>query len=723
VNESAPQTSVPSLFESFFWPQSIAVIGASPDLMTIRGRLFAYTVRNGFRGQLYPVNPTHEEIGGYKAYPSVSAVGAPVDLALIAIPARLVPEAVEDCAAAGVKNVLIIAAGFAEEGGAAAQLQDRLKEIARRTGIRIAGPNSEGMLNAIGSISATFSPVVEALAGQDGIEAAPDRRIGIISQSGGMGYAIFTRGRAIGLSFSYVISSGNEVDVGTADYLDYMVRDPHTQIIVLLCESIRDGERFKDAARAAEQAGKPIVMVKLGRSEAGSRAAKSHTASLTGSHSAHRAIFRRYGIIEAAEMDEAVAIAGVLATCPLPNGRRVGIVTASGGAGTTAADVFSEHGLVVPVLSDALQAEIRPLIPPHATPQNPIDTTAQGHKTGPVSMRCMEILHGSGEVDMLTVIFSAARETSVPINAEKIKGVTERRTVPVITWTYTMVSQLARRTAAAGGAIVMTDIRHGALALSKLAGYAEHLRQAHEDDEPETSKRLHRPEQAGAALSEHRAKALLADFGLGGASDRLVQSAADAVKAAAEIGYPCVLKIQSPQILHKTEVDGVRIGLADEKTVAAAFDEIMAAVTRNAPGAEIEGVLVQKMAPKGLELVVGMVNDETFGPIMMLGLGGITVELFQDVVHYPAPISPARAEALLRGLKSAPLFDGFRGSPPVDIAHAARLISRISQAAVAGRDFIQEMEFNPIILHGDGSGVTVADAVVVLKAPRQQAAE
>ncbi|MDI6028816.1 acetate--CoA ligase family protein [Corticibacterium sp. UT-5YL-CI-8] len=710
----APEGGQAQLSKEFFWPDSMAFIGATSDLTTIRGRLFAFSYKNGFKGDLYPVNPTHQEIGGFKSYPSITAIGKPVDLAVIAIPAKSVPDVVQECAEAGVKNVLIIASGFAEEGGDASNLQDRLVDISRRTGIRIAGPNSEGVFNAVGSISATFSPVVESLAGQEVIEAAPNRRIGVVSQSGGMGYAMFIRGRALGLSFSYIVSSGNEVDLSAADYLDYMVRDPNTQIIILLCESIRDGERFKQAAAAAERAGKPIVMVKLGRSDAGSRAAKSHTASLTGSHSAYRAIFRRYGIIEAAEMDEAVNIAAALACCPLPKGRRVGVVTASGGGGTTTADVYSAHGLVLPVLSERLQAEIRTLIPPHATAQNPIDTTAQGHRTGPVSMRCVELLDESGEVDMITIIVSAARETSVSLIGEKIKAVTDRGKTPVIIWTYTLASQLSRRVAASGGTVVLTDIRHCALALSKLAGYAEHVANVRDEPEP-TLKAIARPAGVAKALAEHRVKQLLSNYGLGGENDRLVDSAGAAAEAACELGFPVVLKIQSPDILHKTEVGGVKVGLTDADAVSKAYSAIIASAKALVPKAVIEGVLVQRMAPKGPEIVVGMVNDVTFGPIMMIGFGGIAVELFEDVVHYPAPISVSKAKELLLGLKSAPLFNGFRGAPKIDVTPAAELIARISQAALAGKDFIQEMEFNPIILHADGSGATVADAVLILK--------
>ncbi|ETR76093.1 acyl-CoA synthetase [Afipia sp. P52-10] len=719
MNEAKPTAAATSdhpLPDDFFWPKSIALIGASPDQHTIRGRLMHFIVKNKFPGKLYPVNPTHKEIEGYKTYPSVTAIGMPVDLAIIVIPAKLVVDVVEECAQAGVRNVMIIASGFAEEGGAASGLQERLAEISNRTGIRIAGPNCEGYFNALADVAATFSPVVENLAKEREtvFEIAPDKRVGVVSQSGGLGFALYTRGRAAGLSFSYVISSGNEVDLSTAHYLEYMVGDPHTQIVMLLCETIRDGERFKRAAREAERLGKPIIVIKIGHSDAGARAAASHTASLTGSQTAYHAVFERYGVIEANDLDEAVAIAAVFATCPLPQGRRVGIVTGSGGGGAIAADMLSGFGLQVPALSEAVQRTIRPLIPPHASPQNPVDITAQGGQTGPVMMTCMEILDACDDVDMVLVIVSTARENGVSLIAERMQTVLKRGASPVVIWTYTLPSVIGRKTAAQAGAVLLSDIRLLALALAKLADYAEHRRKLNPEREI-GEKPLALPTDLPRALSEHRVKTLFAPYGLSSDGETLVTSAEGAVKAATKLGFPVVLKIQSPDILHKTEIGGVKLHLNDAQAVSMAYGEIVQAAKAHKPDARIEGVLVQKMAPRGHELVIGMVNDATFGPIMMVGFGGVTVELFGDVVHAPAPLSVDEAAALIRRLKSARLLEGFRGTKPVDIKPAAMLVSRLSEAAVANAGRIAEMEFNPVILHADGSGLSVADALVLLK--------
>jgi acetate---CoA ligase (ADP-forming) len=705
-----------ALPDDFFWPKSIALVGASPDAHTIRGRLTHFIVKNKFPGKFYPVNPTHKEIEGHRAYPTVTSIGEPIDLAVVVIPAKLVVDVVEECARVGVRNVMIIASGFAEEGGAASGLQERLEEISTRTGIRIAGPNCEGYFNALGDVAATFSPVVENLAKEREtvVEIAPDKRVGVVSQSGGLGFALYMRGRALGLSFSYVISSGNEVDLSTAHYLEYMVRDSRTQMVMLLCETIRDGERFRRAAMEAERLGKPIIVVKIGRSDAGARAAASHTASLTGSQTAYSAVFRRYGIIEANDLDEACAIAAVMASCPPPKGRRVGFVTGSGGGGAIAADVFSSFGFTVPALSEPVQAKIRPLIPPHASPQNPVDITAQGGQTGPVMMTCMEILDACDDVDMICVIVSTARENGVSLIAERMKAVVQRGKSPLVVWTYTLPSAIGRKTAGEGGAVLLSDLSLLALSLSKLADYAEHRTKLAPEVKVQVAP-LSLPADTPSVLSEYRVKLLFAPYGLRADQELLATSASDAAAAATKLGFPVVLKIQSGDVMHKTEVGGVKLHLNDAQAVSAAYDAILASVKAHKPNARIEGLLVQKMAPKGHELVVGMVNDPTFGPIMMVGFGGVTVELFGDVVHAPAPLSVSEAAALIGRLKSAKLLQGFRGAPAVDIKPAAELIARLSEAAVANKDRIREMEFNPVILHADGSGVSIADALVVLK--------
>ncbi|MBV9248675.1 MAG: acetate--CoA ligase family protein, partial [Acetobacteraceae bacterium] len=670
--------------QSFFWPESIAVLGASPDTHRIRGRLLHQLRENGFPGRILPINPSYTEIEGLPCYPNIAAVGGPVDLALVAIPAAGVAAALEECAAAGVKNAMIISSGFAEEGGAAGEMQAALVEVTNRTGLRACGPNCEGYFNPLGKIATTFSPTVETKDEAERVLVSP-RRLGVIAQSGGIGFALFNRGKAAGLGFSYVISTGNEADLNMADFLDYMVEDSHTDAVMLFCEAARNGPAFVNALSKARACGKPVIAIKIGHSDAGSRATASHTASLSGSHTAYHAVFQRYGVIEAEDPDEAVAIAGVVLTCPLPKGRRAGIVTPSGGSGAWMADTLSAHGLSVPVLSDELQAKLRPLMPSYGASANPVDVTAQGANTQPAVMSAMECLAESDELDMLVLITSLTSETRVALDAARVRAVAERCGKPLTVWTYTLPSDFGRETAAKCGLFTHTDLRNVGVSLSKLVEFAEAL--ARPLPAAVVTQAASLPPGLPRALPEYLAKQVLAEW-LPPPQERLVRSVAEAAAAAVELGFPVVAKVQSADLLHKTEAGGVRLKLGDASTVEHAVAAMLHNVARYKPDARIEGVLIQKMAPRGHEIVVGVINDETFGPMMMVGFGGTTVELFGDVVHSPAPVDRAEASRMILSLRSASLLTGFRGAKPVDIAPLAALIARLSAASVAYQDRI-----------------------------------
>ena len=698
--------------QSFFWPESIAVLGASPDLHRIRGRLLHQLRENGFPGRILPINPSYQAIGGLPCFPSIGAVGGAVDLALVAIPAPAVAAAVEECAKAGVKNTLIISSGFAEEGGAAGDMQAALIEVTKRYGIRACGPNCEGYYNALGRIATTFSPTVETR-DDDSQVLVSDRRIGVIAQSGGIGFALFNRGKAAGLGFTYVISTGNEADLTMADFLDYMVEDERTHAVMLFCEAVRNGPGFVAALAKARRLGKPVIAIKVGRSDAGTRASASHTASLSGSYTAYHAVFERYGVIEAEDADEAVAIAGVVLSCPLPKGRRAGIVTVSGGGGAWMADTLSAHGLIVPVLSAAMQASLRPLMPSYGASGNPVDVTAQGSNTGPAMMTVMEHLAESDEIDMLVLVSSLASESRASLDAGRIRATAEKCGKPMTVWSYTIPSAFGRDASSGCGLFLHTNLRNAGVAMGRLAGYAEVLRRPLPEPFEPVSGRLY--PGLPRVVPEYLAKQVLAAW-LPEAAERLVQSAEAAADAATTLGFPVALKVQSPDLPHKTEAGGVRLNLADPDAVAAAYAAMLGDVARYAPEAKIDGVLVQKMAPKGHELVIGMVNDATFGPIMMVGYGGTTVELFADVAHSPAPVDEAEAKRMIRSLRSARLLSGFRGAEPIDLAPVAKLLAALSRAALTLAAQVAEFELNPVILHADGSGLTVADALLTMKA-------
>jgi acetyltransferase len=699
--------------ESLFWPQSIAVLGASPDLHRVRGRLLHHLKANDFPGRILPINPSYTEIDGLPCFATLAAADTPIDLVLMAIPAAGVVAATEDCAAAGAKHVVIISSGFAEEGGEAGAVQLQLTEIARRTGIRVIGPNCEGFFNIDGKVACTFSPTAEVGGAAAALPRVSQRRIGVIAQSGGIGFALFNRGLVAGLSFSYVISTGNEADLGAADFLDYMVRDTRTDVVMVFLEAVRDGARFVAALEQARALGKPVIGIKIGASDAGQRAAASHTASLSGWQTAYRAVFARYGVIEADDPDDAVAIAGVLTTCPLPKGRRAAVVTASGGGGAWMADALTAHGLRLPVLSASLQERLRRFMPSYGASANPVDVTAQGAGTGSAAMSAVECLAGSDEIDLVVLVTSLTSETRVSLDPARMRAVVENQGKPVTVWSYTMPSAFGRAQVVDCGLFLHTDLQSCGRAMGRLAAYAESL--LHALPKPTiTARRMELPAGLPRLLTEHRVKTLLATYDLPATAERLATMDVEAAEIATRLGFPVALKIQSPDIPHKTEVGGLRLGLRDASAVSIAYRQILQAVERSKPDAVVEGMLVQKMAPRGQELVIGMVNNATFGPIMMVGFGGTMVELLGDVAHGPAPIDVAEALRMLNGLRAAPLLHGFRGAPAPDLGPLATLIARISDIALLHGDRIREMEFNPVVLHADGSGVTIADALITL---------
>ena len=701
---------MPHPLDSFFAPASIALVGASRDLEKIPGRLLSFLRKNGYPGRLYPVNPNYDAIDGLTCYPSIADVGAPVDLAIIVIPARAVLQALEQCAAAGVRNAVVISSGFAEEGSTA--MQDAVAALARRTGMRISGPNAEGFYNAIQHVAATFSPTVDIKSGANPL-VATTRRIGVVAQSGGIGFAISHRAKALGIALSYVVSTGNESDLGAGEFLDYMVQDPSTDVILLFIEGIRDVDKFLVAVRRAAAVRKPIIVTKVGRSGAGERAAASHTASMAGWSAAYDAVFARYGCIVSNDLDEAVTIAAVLTSNPLPTGDRVAVITTSGGAGIWGADAVALQGLQVPELSRSIQAEIMQLLPSYGTARNPIDVTAQGVHSGGLQ-RSVSLLAASDEVDAILVVLSLSSETRVPFKEAALTPVIAAQTRPIVFYSYTLPSEFARRQLAASGVVVLTGLTHVGVAMRQALCFARFKPAAPADDAllppRDLAAHLTRP-----SFSEADSKALLRDAGIALPVEVLVAEKGGLDGAIARIGFPLVMKIQSPDIAHKSEVGGVRVNITTKGEAFLDWQALSDNARRHRPDAAIQGVLVGPMAKRGVEIIVGTLQDATFGPMVMVGLGGITTELFRDVVYRPAPVSAAEAMTMLAELKAAPLLHGFRGAAKADVAALSQLIAQLSMLAAQQASEIAEIEINPVLVHAQGQGVTIVDALVVRK--------
>src|ERR1700674_4200580 len=412
---------MPHPLDTFFSSASIALNGASRDLEKVSGRLLSMLRKNEFPGKLYPINPNYGDIDGLKCYRSIAEVGQPIDLAIVIIPAAPALGALEQCAAAGVRNAVIISSGFAEEGGDSAAMQDAIAALAKKTGMRISGPNAEGFYSQAQRVAATFSPTVDVKPNAPPLVATV-RRIGIVAQSGGIGFAIYHRAKALGIALSYVISAGNESDLGAGEFFEFMVQDSSTDVILLFIEGIRDVDKFLAAAQRAAEVGKPVIVAKVGRSGAGERAAASHTASMAGWSAAYDAVFAKYGFIVSNDLDEAVTIAAVLTTSPPPKGDRVAVLTVSGGAGIWGADTVSMQGLQVPELSENIQAGIRGLIPSYGAARNPIDVTAQGVHTGGLQ-KSIELLSVSDEGDAVLGGLSLSRHPRSLFKQAELKPV------------------------------------------------------------------------------------------------------------------------------------------------------------------------------------------------------------------------------------------------------------------------------------------------------------
>src|SRR5437667_3427538 len=571
---------MPHPLDTLFAPGSIALIGASRDQEKIPGRLLSMLRKHEFPGKIYPINPNYGDIDGLKCYSSIADVGQPIDLAIVIIPPKAGLGALEQCAAAGVKNAVIISSGFAEEGGDSAAMQDAVAELAKRTGMRISGPNAEGFYNEAQRVAATFSPTVDVKPNEPRL-IATRRRIGIVAQSGGIGFAIYHRARALGIALSYVISAGNESAFGAGEFFEYMVQDATTDVILWFIEGIRDVGKFLAAARRAAEIGKPVIVTKVGRSGAGERAAASHTASMAGWSAAYDAVFAKYGFIISNDLDEAVTIAALLTTNPLPKGDRVAVLTVSGGAGIWGADTVAMQGLQVPELSETIQAEISKLLPSYGATRNPIDVTAQGVHSGGLQ-KSIDLLDVSDEVDAILVVLSLSSDTRMPFKQAELKPVLDAQNKPVVFYSYTLPSDFARQELAASGAVVLSGLTHVGVALRQMVAGAK-FRLAPPAELAALPLRDISAYLTSATLSEFDSKSLLREAGIALPDEVLVaeKNALDA--AIARVGFPLVMKIQSRDIPHQSEIGGVRVNIATKGEAFAAYQALLEGGGRHRP--------------------------------------------------------------------------------------------------------------------------------------------
>ena len=699
-------------------PRSVAVIGASPDQGILRGRIMRVLCRHGFSGSIWPVSRSHDTIMGHAAYPTIGDVPEPVELAVLIIPAAHVPAALRDCAGAGVKAALILASGFAEEpAGPGQDLQAEIRSIAAETGMAVAGPNSEGLANLGTGLCATFSPALDSDPGCLIPEVGLPGRIAVIAQSGGMGFAFFDRGRRKGLRFSHIVTTGNEACIESLDVVEHLLDRDEADVFLLFMEDVKTPAMFARVTDKALLLGKPLIVAKIGRSDAAARAAASHTASLAGSHEIYQAMFRRYGVVEGRDTEEVVDIAAAFASFGSrpPAGRRVGIFTGSGGGGGWLADACADAGLDVPLLDPETRATIDVHLPPYGTSQNPVDGTA-GVIRQLGYARITRMMAASPAIDAILLVTSAVNPHSLQAEADALSSLAATTAKPVMFWSYTLPHPDATETLVRAGLPLFTNMRNAAAALSALERYGRQRRRRLDAPAADIAvlpasvvRRLSGPART---LPEVEALSVLDLSGFTVPTGGLAASAEEAVEYAAALDGPVALKIQSPDIPHKSAAGGVALGLASPEDVRRNFRLILERVAHTHPRADIRGVLVQSMAQSGLEMIIGIENRSGFGPMVLAGFGGTGVEAERDAVLVPAPLDRDEAGDALRRLRGAVRIDPDRH----DIPALCELIRQLSCFASAAAPYVAEIDLNPVLVHAPGSGVSIADALIVTHA-------
>lgn len=684
-------------------PSSVAVLGASDDPRRIGGRPVSYLKAAGFRGALYPINPNRAQVQGLTAYPDIAEVPGAVDFAVVALPAPKVKEAVRGCGEKGVKACVIFSSGFAETGAEGAALQAEIAELARSYGMRLLGPNCLGVFNAATGLFATFTTTLDRGIPEPG-------HIGLVSQSGAYGSHLYFLCKRQGLGVRSWITTGNECDVSVAEGLLALAEDEHTGMIMAYAEGVADGPLLIEALETARANGKPVAFMKVGRSNVGAEAVASHTAALAGSDRVYDAVFRQFGVHRARTTEELIDIAYASKLGVYPAGRSVGLVTISGGAGVLMADAAAEQGFELPPLPAKAQRELKELLP-FASPRNPVDITAQAFNQIDLVARNMEIMLRDGGYDAIVAFFTSVAGSTLakPLQdalREGIRGYRDRLIALSIVGTEEIVRGYEDE-----GLLVFEDPTRALVALRALCRFGEHF--ARRAGDRRALVRTADGPLAPGTLDERRSKEILAAAGLPVPDERVAADADAAVAAAESLGMPVVLKVLSPDLVHKTEVGGIKVGLADGAAVRAAFDEIMDSVRRHAPGARIEGVLVAPMIAGGVETILGVQHDPVFGPVVLFGLGGIFTEVLEDVGLRIAPFDRDEALRMIHEIRGLALLQGARGQPKADIEALADALVALGDFAAAHAGDLQTCDVNPLVVLPEGRGCVALDALLV----------
>ncbi|MEZ0600883.1 acetate--CoA ligase family protein [Paraburkholderia sp. IW21] len=686
---------------SLFNPKSIAVVGASSNPAKIGGLPVEYLLNRQYPGAIYPVNPNQERIQGLQAYPTLRDIGAPIDMAICAVPASGVMSTVEDAAAAGVGSIVMFSSGFAETGADGVRAQNNLRALVKDSAIRLLGPNCLGFVNNHQNVYATFSPALKI--------AAPLRgNIGLISQSGAFGIFALMLAQRRGLGISHFVSTGNEADIELADALAWQALDPATSVILCYLEGARDGQKLCAALELARAQRKPVVMCKVGRTTQGAAAAASHTASLAGRDEIYDAVLRQYGVYRAQDVHELFDIGYACSVAPLPESDALGIVSISGGAGVLMVDEADRLGLSVPPLAEAGRQAILKRVP-FASAVNPVDITGQVLNEPALLGDAVDTMLEHGHYGAM-VSFQAVTGISPqhrPLVTElwaRVRAAHPALTVAVVS----LFDEQNRDFLESHRCLTFEEPAAAVRAIAALHAFRRHFeRQAAPIALPDPVAIDRR------RFDEADALRLLADAGIPVVSSRVARTADEAASEAAALGFPVVLKVLSADIAHKSDVGGVALRLADSQAVRVAFARITESASRAVPHAHIEGVLVAPMIQDGVECILGVTRDPVFGPVVMFGLGGILVEVLKDVTFRQAPFDVAEAHRMIREIRAWPVLGGVRGQPAVDVDALAETLATLSRFAAANAGSIESIDINPFIARPKGQFSCAVDALVV----------
>ncbi|OWT60305.1 acetate--CoA ligase family protein [Candidimonas nitroreducens] len=703
-----------SKFRQLLEPGSIAVVGVSDEAARPGSQAVRALLANGYQGKIYPVNPKYPQFEGLSCYPSVTAISETVDVVVIGVPAKAVLTVLEECAAKKVPFAVILSGGFRETGAEGIEREQRMLQIAREGGVRLIGPNCLGLVNIHSDVYAAFGSMTRAPKLKRG-------GVSLLTQSGGFGYSIALACAQAGIGFRHVIATGNESDIDTVQLIEALLEDDATECIVAYIEGTNDGRALLDAGRRALAAGKPILLWKGGVTEQGARAAASHTASMTGSYDFYQALFKQTGIVEIGELHEAVDYLRAFASAKYPQGRGVVIMGVSGGSAIVFADAGERVGMKMCELDADTQARLSGVVPAIGAVHNPIDLTAgYFNKANQEKLeKAIRAALDDPNAGALCINLATTGKSGSIAAAEVLRRVAPDTDKPIVVFSSAPPSEVgaALQMLDEAGIPVFPSPARAARALAALAAYherradiaAEAGRQAQQASAQNIGAALDSIVQSHGSLSEAQSKAILQAAGIPVTRDIFVTSGNTA--GLENLSFPLVAKVVSPDIPHKTEAGGVKVGIANRAELDSAIAEVLDNARRHAPHARIDGVLVSEMVRSGFELIAGVVNDEVFGPVVVVGAGGIYAELLGDSSCRLAPFGVDTARQMLDELQCRRILDGVRGAAPLDVDAAARALAALSHFAWDARHCVREVDINPLFVVEDG--VLAADALVV----------